>query len=131
MRKAIDETLEICISYAQFKKAMYKKGYIINDDPNRKYATIRSINDKKATRMYQLGEKYTPKNMADRVFNNPYYVQEQYYKFIKPTKTYKKNKVYMFNGKFKDISKITGLEALFLLLFHLLGLYQKGQQCRL
>lgn len=130
MRKAIDETLEMCVSYAQFKKAMYKKGYIINDDQNRKYATIRSINDKKATRMYQLGEKYTPKNIADRVFNNPYYVQEQYYKFIKPRKTYKKNKVYMFNGKFKDISKITGLETLFLLLFHLLGLYPKQQQCR-
>jgi len=130
MRKAIDETLKMCVSYAQFKKAMYKKGYIINDDPNRKYATIRSINDKKATRMYQLGEQYTPKKIADRVFNNPYYVQEQYYKFIKPRKTYKKNKVYMFNGKFKDISKITGLEALFLLLFHLLGLYPKQQQCR-
>ena len=129
MRKAIDETLEMCVSYEQFKKAIYKKGYIINDDPNRKYATIRSINDKKATRMYQLGEKYTPKNIADRVFNNPYYVQEQYYKFIKPRKAYKKNKIYMFNGKFKDISKITGLEALFLLLYHLLGLIPK-QQCR-
>ena len=125
MRKAIDETLEMCLTYAQFKKAMYKKGYIINDDPNRKYATIRSINDKKATRMYQLGEKYTPKNIADRVFNNPYYVQEQYYEFIKPRKIYKKNKVCMLNGKFKDISKITGLEALFLLLYHLLGLIPK------
>ena len=125
MRKAIDETLEMCVNYAQFKKAMHKKGYIINDDPNRKYATIRSINDKKATRMYQLGEQYTPKNIKGRVFNNPYYVQEQYYKFIKPRKTYKKNKVYMYNGKFKDISKITGLEVLFLLLYHLLGLIPK------
>lgn len=130
MRKAIDETLEMCVSYAQFKKAMYKKGYIINDDPNRKYATIRSINDKKVTRMYQLGEKYTPKNIADRVFNNPCYVQEQYYKFMKPRKTHRKSKVYMFNGKFKNISKITGLEALFLLLYHLLGLIPKQQQCR-
>ena len=31
----------------------------------------------------------------------------------------------MLNGKFKDISKITGLEALFLLLYHLLGLIPK------
>ena len=130
IRQAIDETVKICVNYVQFKKMMYKKGYIINDDYNRKYPTIRSINDKKATRMYQLGEKYTPKNIADRVFNNPYYVQEKYYKFIKPRKTYKKNKVYMFNEKFKDISKITGLEALFLLLFHLLVLYPKQQQCR-
>lgn len=31
----------------------------------------------------------------------------------------------MLNGKFKDISKITGLEALFLLLYHLLELIPK------
>jgi len=125
MRKAIDEALEMCVSYAQFKKVMYKKGYIINDDPSRKYPTIRSKNDKKATRMYQLGEKYILKNIIDRVFKNPYYVQEEYYKFIKLRKTYNKNKIYMLNGKFKDINKITGLEALFLLLYHLLGLIPK------
>ena len=61
---------------------MLKKGYIINDDYNRKYPTIRSINDKKAVRMYQLGEKYLPKNIAERVFQNPCYVQEEYYKLI-------------------------------------------------
>ena len=37
MRKAIDEAIEMCINYGQFKKVMYKKGYIINDDYNRKY----------------------------------------------------------------------------------------------
>ena len=52
MRQAMDEAMEICLSYAQFKKVMYKKGYIINDDYNRKYPTIRSINDKKAVRLY-------------------------------------------------------------------------------
>lgn len=55
MRQAMDEAMEICVSYSQFKKVMYKKGYIINDDNNRKYPTIRSMNDKKAVRMYQLG----------------------------------------------------------------------------
>lgn len=70
----MDETLEICVSYSQFKKVMYKKGYIINDDNNRKYPTIRSMNDKKAVRMYQLGEKYLTKNIAERVFQNPCYV---------------------------------------------------------
>ena len=59
MRKAIDEAMEMCINYGQFKKIMYKKGYIINDDYNRKYPTIRSINDTKAVRMYRLGEQYS------------------------------------------------------------------------
>ena len=90
MRQATDEAMEICVSYSQFKKVMYKKGYIINDDNNRKYPTIRSINDKKAVRMYQLGEKYLPKNIAERVFQNPCYVQDEYYKLIKPKKNYTK-----------------------------------------
>ena len=122
MREAIDETLEICVSYAQFKKAMYKKGYIINDDPSRKYATIRSINDKKATRMYQLGEPYTPKNIVERVFHNPCYVQEEYYKLVKPKKKYKK---YKYKGSFKSISKMSGIEMLFVALFYFMGLLPK------
>ena len=28
MRQAMDEAMEICVSYSQFKKVMYKKGYI-------------------------------------------------------------------------------------------------------
>ncbi len=126
MRQAMDETMKICMSYAQFKKAMYKKGYIMNDDSNRKYPTIRSINDKKAVRMYQLGEKYLPQNIVERLFKNPYYVQDEYYKLVKPRK-YNKQYVYRFKGKFKDISKISGIDALFLILFHLLGLIPKRE----
>lgn len=124
MRKAINEAMESCINYAQFKKIMYKKGYIINDDYNRKYATIRSINDKKATRMYQLGEEYTPKNIAEKVNRNPYYKQNIYLEMFKKKRP-KKYKVYKYKGSFKNMSKITGIEALFLLLYHLLGLIPK------
>ena len=42
--------MEMCINYGQFKKIMLKKGYIINDDYNRKYPTICSINDKQEVR---------------------------------------------------------------------------------
>ena len=127
MRQAMDETMKICVNYAQFKKAMYKKGYIINDDNNRKYPTISSINDKKAVRMYQLGEKYLPQNIVERLFKNPYYVQDEYYKLVKPKKKYKQCNVYRFKGKFKDISKVSGIDALFLILFHLLGLIHKRE----
>ena len=121
MRKAIDETIQICVNYTQFKKAMYKKGYIINDNQNRKYATIRSINDKKVTRMYHLGDNYIPENIAHRVRQNHCYVQNKYYYFIK-TKTNKKYKRCKLKGKVNNIKKIKGLEALFLLLYHLLGM---------
>lgn len=127
MRQAMDEAMEICISYAQFKKVMYKKGYIINDDYNRKYPTIRSINDKKSVRMYHLGDKYLPKNIVDRVFQNPYYVQDEYYKLVKPKKSYSKYKVYKFKGNLKNMKKITGIDVLFLILFRLLGLIPKRE----
>lgn len=127
MRQAMDEAMKICVTYSQFKKVMYKKGYIINDDYNRKYPTIRSINDKKAVRMYHLGDKYLPKNIAERVFQNPSYVQEECYKLVKPKKIYKKYKVYKFRGNLKKINKMTGIDALFILLFHLIGLIPKQE----
>lgn len=127
MRQAMDEVMKICVSYTKFKKAMYKKGYIINDENNRKYPTIRSINDKKAVRMYQLGEKYLPQNIAERLFQNPCYVQEEYYKLVKPKKKYKQCNVHRVKGKFKYISKMSGIDVLFLILFHLLGLIPKRE----
>lgn len=127
MKKAMDEAMEMCINYQQFKKIMLKKGYIINDDYNRKYPTIKSVNDKKATRMYQLGEQYLPKNIAEKVNKNPYYMQNIYLEFVKPKKKYKKYNVYNFKGNFKNMNKITGIDVLFLLLFHLLGLIPKRE----
>ena len=127
MRQAMDEAMGMCVNYSQFKKIMYKKGYIINDDNNRKYPTIRSMNDKKAVRMYQLGEKYLPKNIANKVEHNPYYYQNRYMEFIHPKKKKQKYKVYKYKGKFKDISKMSGTDVIFLLLFHLLGLLPKRE----
>ena len=119
--------MQMCINYGQFKKIMLKKGYIINDDYNRKYPTIRSINDKKAVRMYHLGEQYLPKNIANKVEHNPYYYQNRYMEFIHPKKKKQKYKVCKYKGKFKDISKMSGIDVLFLLLFHLLGLLPKRE----
>ena len=92
MRQAIDEAMEMCINYAQFKKIMLKKEYIINDDYNRKYPTIPSVNDKRAVRMYHLGEEYLLKNIASRVNKNPYYMQNRYLEFVKPKRDKKKLK---------------------------------------
>ena len=122
IRQTINEAMEMCINYGQFKKILLKKGYIINDDYNRKYPTIRSINDKKAVRMYHLGEEYLPKNIASKVEHNPYYYQNRYMEFI-----HTKKKKQKYKGKFKDISKMNGIDVLFLLLFHLLGLLPKRE----
>lgn len=124
MRKAIDEAMEICISYNQFKKIMYKKGYIINDDYNRKYPTIRSVNDTKAVRMYRLGEQYTPNAIAEKVRNNPYHYQNKYLEFtkVKKRRNIKRGK---YKGSFEFVSAVSlTLELIFLTLFYLMG-YRK------
>lgn len=123
MRQAIDETLKECINYGQFKKIMLKKGYIINDNYNLKYPTIRSINDKKAVRMYRLGENYTPEYISRIVNENPYHYQQKYMAIIHPQKkVYKKAK---YKGSFEFISAVSlTLELIFLTLFYLMG-YRK------
>ncbi len=127
IRKTIDEAMEMCINYGQFKKIMIKKGYIINDDYNRKYPTIRSINDKKSVRMYHLGEQYLPKNIANKVEHNPYYYQNRYMEFIHTKKKKPQYRIYKYKGKFRNISKMSGIDVLFLLLFHLLGVIPKRE----
>lgn len=77
--------------------------------------------------MYHLGEEYLPKNIANKVEHNPYDYQNRYMEFIRPKKKKPKYKVYKYKGKFKDISKMSGIDVLFLLLFHLLGLLPKRE----
>ena len=125
MRKAIDEAMEMGINYGQFKKIMLKKGYIINDDYNRKYATIRSINDKKAVRMYHLGEQYTPKFIYQKVANNPYYYQNRYMDLFHSKKKRKVYKRFKYKGSFESISKKSTIEILFIALFYFMGLLPK------
>ena len=77
--------------------------------------------------MYHLGEEYLPKSIANKVEHNPYYYQNRYMEFIHSKKKKQKYKVYKYKGKFKDISKMSGIDVLFLLLFHLLGLQPKRE----
>ena len=127
MRQAIDEAMEMCITYEQFKKIMRKKCYVIDDRYNLKYPTIRSFHDKKAVRLYRLGEKYLPRNIAEKVLYNPFYYQQRYLDFIKPKKQYKQYKVYKYKGSFENISKKSCIELLFLALFYFMGIIQAPQ----
>ena len=68
-----------------------------------------------------------PKNIANKVEHNPYYYQNRYMEFIHPKKKKQKYKVCKYKGKFRDISKMSGIDVIFLLLFHLLGLLPKRE----
>ena len=127
----MDDAMEMCITYEQFKKIMRKKGYVIDDRYTLKYPTIRSFHDKKAVRLYRLGEKYLPRNIAEKVLYNPYYYQQRYLDFVKPKTRYKKYKVYKYKGSFENISKKSSIELLFLALFYFMGLIQVPQALKI
>ena len=90
-------------------------------------AYFEGLNYIKNNKMYHLGEQYLPKNIANKVEHNPYYYQNRYMEFIHNKKKKQKYKVYKYKGKFNDISKMSGIDVLFLLLFHLLGLLPKRE----
>lgn len=122
MRNAINTALDKSISYKQFKNIMKEQGYIINDDYNRKYPTIRSINDKKATRLYRLGEEYKLDNIIDKINKNPYSKQVEYYSYLKKYK--ERRKSYLQNKESFSIKNLNSVEILFLVLLRYLGIYE-------
>ena len=77
--------------------------------------------------MYHLGEQYLPKNIANKVEHNPYYYQNRYMEFIHTKKKKPQYRIYKYKGKFRNISKMSGIDVIFLLLFHLLGLIPKRE----
>lgn len=131
MRKAIDESLEMSITTKQFKNVLRRKGYIINDNPNRKYVTIRSICDKKATRLYRLGEGYNWDDIVTQANTNPFSYQNRYSEFMKERRQYFSNKnqrTYKYKGNCNDIKGVSILEAVFIVLFYLMGVYPTRQE---
>ena len=67
------------------------------------------------------------KNIEQQIYQNPYYMQDRYFKLMNPKSNHKKIKI-KYKGEFHNMKKMSGLEVLFLLLFYLLGLYPKQQE---
>lgn len=130
MRNAIDYAISISLNQAQFRKALEKQGYIINLDPRLKYATIRSVNDTKNTRLYHLGEQYDREGIFSRMRENDVWIaSEKYSSYIKGTKPKTiQPKKYVFKGNFSKTKKITGLKALYLHYCYRLGYLPKKNQ---
>lgn len=130
MRNAIDYAISISVNQAQFRKALEKQDYVINLDPRLKYATIRSINDTKNTRLYHLGEQYDRDGIFSRMReNNVWIAGEKYSNYIKNTKSQTiQPKKYILKGSLSKTRKVTGLKALYLHYCYLLGYIPKKHQ---
>ena len=132
MREAIDKALTMSTNPKAFTYVMKQLGYVIDLNPYHKYATIRSVNSKKATRLYRLGEAYDRDaiydRMRDTLRNNPQEAYRLYYEF-----TEKKSfgvtiqKAHFVKGNLKTAKKITGLKALYFRYLYLLGVLPKNK----
>lgn len=130
MRTAIDEAIKISPAPKEFVRIMRKKGYIVNVNPERKYATIRSVNDSRNTRLKTLGEKYDWHNIVEQINTQDGFALFPAYKeFNKGSKTkYIKPQKYVFKGSFQAMKKVTGLKALYLYYCYRLGYLPKNKQ---
>lgn len=130
MRTAIDEAIKISPAPKEFVRIMKKKGYIVDINPQRKYATIRSANDRRNTRLKTLGEKYDWHNIVEQINTQDGFTLFPAYKeFNRESKTkYIKPKKYIFKGSFTTVRKITGLKALYLYYCYRLGYLPKKKQ---
>lgn len=132
MRTAIDEAIKISPIPKEFVKIMMKKGYIVNVNSERKYVTIRSVNDSRNTRLKTLGYNYDWNSIVEQIntqdgfalfpaFNE--FKRESKTKYVKPEK-------YIFKGSFESVKKVTGLKALYLYYCYRLGYFPRQNQHR-
>ncbi len=130
MRTAIDEAIKISPTPKEFVKIMKKKGYIVNVNPERKYATICSVNDSRNTRLKTLGERYNWQNIVEQINTQDGIVLFPVYKeFNRESKTkYVKTTKCIFKGSFESVKKVTGLKALYLYYCYWLGYLPKKNQ---
>lgn len=130
MRTAIDEAIKISPVPKEFVRIMRKKGYIVNVNPERKYATIRSVNDSRNTRLKTLGENYDWLNIVEQINTQDSFALFPAYKeFNRNSKTkYVKPQKYVYKGSFATVKKVTGLKALYLYYCYRLGYLPKKKQ---
>lgn len=130
MRTAIDEAIKISPAPKEFVRIMKKKGYIVDINPQRKYATIRSVNDSRNTRLKTLGDKYDWHNIVEQINTQDCFALfPQYKEFNRENKTkYIKPQKYVFKSSFATVKKITGLKALYLYYCYRLGYLPKKKQ---
>ena len=122
MREAIDRAISLSPNMPTFFKIMKQFGYEINYGRNRKYPTIRSLNAKKATRLYHLGSEYELSRISDRIdeqsLDTVITNRDEFISSVPPPPA---RKLVHVNGTRNYRMKITGIYAEYLHLLYLMG----------
>lgn len=121
MREAIDNAISLSTNMETFMYLMRKRGYIISYSASRKCPTIRSVNSKKATRLFRLGDDYELDRIMQRVNSNSIddvmrSREERSREFHPPVR----RRIHV-NGTKRTAKKIGGLYGLYLHYLYLLG----------
>jgi len=130
MREAIDFAIENSVDMKTFHQVMRKQGYEVKLNKNRTYWTIKRIGNKKATRMFRLGDEYNHRRVLERIEeHNRFENYHNYRIFMEETKPkYIRPRPMTFRGSFKRTRKVTGLRALYLYYCYRLGYLPKKKQ---
>ena len=77
MRKAIDYAICMSNDMERFGKILLELGFVLRYDEKLQYPTIRSIDSKKAVRLWRLGEEYEIERIRQRIHERPLGVKYQ------------------------------------------------------
>ena len=132
MREAIDFAIEHSVDMKTFHQVMREQGYEVNLNQNRTYWTIKRFGDKKATRMFRLGEEYNHRRVQERINQHDLFENYHNYRsFMEETKPkYIRPRPMTFRGSFHRTRRVTGLKALYLYYCYRLGYLPKKKQHR-
>ena len=121
MREAIDNAIALSTNMPTFMNLMKQQGYVIAYNQNRKYPTIRSVNSRKATRLFRLGDDYDVERIMQRINSNALDdVMRNREDHIASMHPPVRKKVHV-TGSRKNARKVGGLYGLYLHYLYLLG----------
>lgn len=123
MREAIETALKITSCRKDFKEVLRDMGYLLDDNPNHKYATLKRIGSEKAVRLFRLGDEYDlpeiDRELQQNAYQYGYGLYNRYRKF--ESKNFHPPRRYNFYGKFSSTKKIGGLKNFYLIYLFRLG----------
>ena len=122
-RQAIDEAVAVSVNMEEFKAELWKRGYVYQFNPKRKFWTITPPGWKKPIRIHQLGEDYCRERIEQRVYENDVSVRT-----IRLRQDYRIPNNYTLKRRIDRIMGKSGLEKLYLRYCYELGYLPKYRQ---
>lgn len=101
IRMDIDSVINDAYSFQSFLSLLEKRGYVVNQNPKRKYITVKPPGAKRALRLASLGDGYTEEEIQKRIRENRFesldkQTKKKYY--AKHPLSYKRKKLHGFQA---------------------------------